>query len=104
VISREKRELEKLLQHFNIFVDNPCCILTQELSKSFINGAEREKYEFFLKVELDLVDRLHSTDIGDQATSLERIKEELTQSNEMLTEANDELVPLPSHLLSLTTH
>lgn len=50
VISREKRELEKLLQHFNIFVDNPCCILTQEQSKSFINGAEREKYEFFLKV------------------------------------------------------
>jgi structural maintenance of chromosomes protein 6 len=50
VISREKRELEKLLQHFNIFVDNPCCILSQEQSKSFINGAEKEKYEFFLKV------------------------------------------------------
>lgn len=75
IISREKRELEKLLQHFNIFVDNPCCILTQEQSKSFINGAEKEKYDFFLK-----------------ATSLERIREELSQSYEMLKEASEEQV------------
>jgi hypothetical protein len=50
VISSEKRELEQLLRTFNIYVDNPCCVLTQEESKKFIQGHEKDKYAFFLKV------------------------------------------------------
>ena len=50
VVSTEKRELESILRSFNIFVDNPCCVLTQEESKKFIQGQEKEKYDFFLKV------------------------------------------------------
>lgn len=38
------------MRAFNIYVDNPCCVLTQEESKKFIQGHEKEKYEFFLKV------------------------------------------------------
>lgn len=49
-ISTEKRELERMLKTFNIFIDNPCCVLTQEESKKFIGGHERDKYDFFLKV------------------------------------------------------
>ena len=45
-----KDVLEKLTQQFNICVPNPCCILTQEESKKFINGQDRDKYDFFLKV------------------------------------------------------
>ena len=43
-------ELERILYTFNIFVENPCCILTQEESKKFIQGHEKDKYDFFLKV------------------------------------------------------
>lgn len=39
-----------MLKSFNIFIDNPCCVLTQEESKKFIGGQEKEKYQFFLKV------------------------------------------------------
>lgn len=49
-MSRERAELDKILQNFNVYVENPCCILTQEQSKTFINGAAAEKYTFFLKV------------------------------------------------------
>jgi chromosome segregation ATPase len=49
LVSTKKDDLDKLLQTFNIFADNPCCILTQEESKKFIQGHEKEKYEFFLK-------------------------------------------------------
>ena len=39
-----------MLRAFNIYVDNPVCVLTQEESKKFIQGQEREKYDFYLKV------------------------------------------------------
>lgn len=45
-----KDVLEKLTHQFNICVPNPCCILTQEESKKFINGQDKDKYDFFLKV------------------------------------------------------
>ncbi len=50
VISCEKLILEQILRKFNIYVDNPCCVLTQEESKKFIQGHERDKYLLFLKV------------------------------------------------------
>lgn len=59
-MSTEKKELDIILVCFNIFVSNPCCVLTQEESKKFISGAATEKYDFFLK-----------------ATGLERNKAEL---------------------------
>lgn len=50
VVSREKKDLEVMLRTFNIYIDNPCCVLTQEESKQFIHGGAPAKYEFFLKV------------------------------------------------------
>lgn len=50
IIANERKELEKMLRAFNIYVDNPVCVLTQEESKKFIQGQEREKYDFYLKV------------------------------------------------------
>lgn len=68
-----------MLRTFNIFVDTPCCILTQEESKRLIHGSAREKYEFFLK-----------------ATGLRMIHEELTLADKMVEDARgrlDELRP-----------
>mmetsp|Transcript_12716 Transcript_12716/g.12359 ORF Transcript_12716/g.12359 Transcript_12716/m.12359 type:complete len:1152 (-) Transcript_12716:632-4087(-) len=48
-ISTESKELDRICMTFNIQVKNPCCVLTQEESKKFIQGQEKEKYQFFLK-------------------------------------------------------
>eukprot|EP01037_Dinobryon_pediforme_P030614 gene30614-34754_t len=45
----EKKELQQILTSFNIQVDNPCCVLTQEESKKFIQGSDKDKFAFFMK-------------------------------------------------------
>ncbi len=64
-ISRKKSDLEKMLQMFNIYVDNPCNVMTQEESKKFIRSKNSDKYSFFLK-----------------ATGLNRLREDLMDIHE----------------------
>ncbi|NXC47786.1 SMC6 protein, partial [Penelope pileata] len=60
VISSKKEELLGVLDHFNIQVDNPVSVLTQEMSKHFLQSKnEGDKYKFFMK-----------------ATQLEQMKED----------------------------
>jgi chromosome segregation ATPase len=48
-ISTKRADLDRLLSRFDIRVENPCCVLTQEQSKKFIKGREEDKYDFFMK-------------------------------------------------------
>uniref|UniRef100_A0A671LSS2 Structural maintenance of chromosomes protein 6 n=1 Tax=Sinocyclocheilus anshuiensis TaxID=1608454 RepID=A0A671LSS2_9TELE len=49
-VSSKKDELISILDHFNIQVDNPVSILTQEMSKHFLHSkGEGDKYKFFMK-------------------------------------------------------
>ncbi|KAM9298712.1 structural maintenance of chromosomes protein 6 isoform 1-T1 [Morus bassanus] len=60
IISSKKEELLGILDHFNIQVDNPVSVLTQEMSKHFLQSKnEGDKYKFFMK-----------------ATQLEQMKED----------------------------
>ncbi|KFQ68160.1 Structural maintenance of chromosomes protein 6, partial [Phaethon lepturus] len=60
LISSKKDELIGILDHFNIQVDNPVSVLTQEMSKHFLQSKnEGDKYKFFMK-----------------ATQLEQMKED----------------------------
>uniref|UniRef100_G1NMM1 Structural maintenance of chromosomes protein 6 n=1 Tax=Meleagris gallopavo TaxID=9103 RepID=G1NMM1_MELGA len=60
VISSKKEELLGMLDHFNIQVENPVSVLTQEMSKLFLQSKnEGDKYKFFMK-----------------ATQLEQMKED----------------------------
>ncbi|NXX17970.1 SMC6 protein, partial [Podargus strigoides] len=60
LISSKKEELIGILDHFNIQVDNPVSVLTQEMSKQFLMSKnEGDKYKFFMK-----------------ATQLEQMKED----------------------------
>ncbi|NWS72921.1 SMC6 protein, partial [Crotophaga sulcirostris] len=60
LISSKKEELVGILDHFNIQVDNPVSVLTQEMSKHFLQSKnETDKYKFFMK-----------------ATQLEQMKED----------------------------
>lgn len=50
LVSSKKEELVYILDHFNIQVDNPVSILTQEMSKHFLHSkGEGDKYKFFMK-------------------------------------------------------
>ncbi|KAM9553736.1 structural maintenance of chromosomes protein 6 isoform 2-T2 [Salvelinus alpinus] len=60
LVSAKKDELLAILDHFNIQVDNPVSMLTQEMSKHFLHSkGEGDKYRFFMK-----------------ATQLEQMKED----------------------------
>ncbi|XP_016382160.1 structural maintenance of chromosomes protein 6-like [Sinocyclocheilus rhinocerous] len=62
LVSSKKEELISILDHFNIQVDNPVSILTQEISKDLLHSkGEGDIYKFFLK-----------------ATQLDQMKEDLT--------------------------
>uniref|UniRef100_A0A3Q2DB56 Structural maintenance of chromosomes protein 6 n=1 Tax=Cyprinodon variegatus TaxID=28743 RepID=A0A3Q2DB56_CYPVA len=53
LVSNKKEELIAVLDHFNIQLDNPVSILSQEMSKQFLHSKnESDKYKFFMKATL----------------------------------------------------
>ncbi|KAI4905310.1 hypothetical protein NFI96_022725, partial [Prochilodus magdalenae] len=69
LVSLKKEELVAILDHFNIQVDNPVSVLTQEMSKHFLHSkGEGDKYKFFMK-----------------ATQLEQMKEDYSYIMETKT-------------------
>lgn len=49
-VSERKQELDELLEHFGILINNPICILNQEVSKTFLHSKRPEdKFELFMK-------------------------------------------------------
>ena len=51
------------MNQFNIQIDNPCAVMTQDTSRSFISSSPHDKYKFFLK-----------------ATQLQRMREDLDEA------------------------
>uniref|UniRef100_A0A6I8PMA1 Structural maintenance of chromosomes protein 6 n=1 Tax=Xenopus tropicalis TaxID=8364 RepID=A0A6I8PMA1_XENTR len=75
VISNKKEELTMILDHFNIQVDNPVSVLTQEMSKLFLQSKnESDKYKFFMK-----------------ATQLEQMKEDYSYIMETKSKTHDQV-------------
>lgn len=67
-VSDKKKDLQSIMEQFNIQVDNPCTVLMQDTSKMFLNSNKPErKYALFLK-----------------ATQLEQMKEDLEGIGENL--------------------
>ncbi|KAL6105278.1 uncharacterized protein ACO6RY_06840 [Pungitius sinensis] len=53
LISNKKEDLTAILDHFNIQLDNPVSILSQEMCKQFLHSkSESDKYKFFMKATL----------------------------------------------------
>lgn len=72
-VSDKKEMLNSILIHFNIYIDNPCCLLTQEDSKKFISGQEAEKYDFFLKATGLHSVRQKNIDIRDELGLIKKL-------------------------------
>lgn len=66
-VSERKAELDEMLEHFGILINNPICILNQEVSKTFLHSKKPEdQYDLFMK-----------------ATTLETIENEYQQCREL---------------------
>lgn len=49
-VSERKQELDEMVDHFGILINNPICILNQEVSKTFLHSKKPEdKFDLFLK-------------------------------------------------------
>ncbi|KAL1602663.1 hypothetical protein SLS60_006080 [Paraconiothyrium brasiliense] len=62
VVSTKKSELEDIIDHFGLQIDNPMNVLTQDMARQFLNDSNpKEKYKFFLKgTQLEALDRDYS--------------------------------------------
>ncbi|KAF0698919.1 Aste57867_10483 [Aphanomyces stellatus] len=49
IVSKSKADLEAMLDHLNIQIENPCAVLDQENAKLFLKGDPADKYKFFLQ-------------------------------------------------------
>ena len=82
-VTDQKRELDGILKQFSISCENPCCVLTQELSKRFIQGNESDKYDFFLK----------ATGLEMTRSELDKVKTDLEEVKIFLEGAESKLQP-----------
>eukprot|EP00624_Nannochloropsis_granulata_P003815 evm.model.NODE_29330_length_32469_cov_23.021097.5 len=46
-VSKKKEDVDRMLDLFNIQIENPCALLDQENAKRFIQGDPGEKFKFF---------------------------------------------------------
>ncbi|TKY67999.1 Structural maintenance of chromosomes protein 6A [Spatholobus suberectus] len=77
VVSR-KADLLEIIEHFNIDVENPCVIMSQDKSREFLHsGNKKDKFKFFYKATLlqQVNDLLES--ISNEITAAHGIVEEL---------------------------
>ena len=82
VVSTRKDELMEILDQFNIQIDNPVSILTQDTSRSFLNASnEKDKYAFFLKAtQLEQMSSDYQLTIEEK----ERTKEMLNKKRQII--------------------
>lgn len=91
-VAHKREDLQELLDHFNIEVENPCVIMTQDKSREFLHaGSGKEKFKFFFKATL----------LQQVSDILDNIKESLKHATGVINEIQDELKPFLEELKSL---
>ncbi|KAL6530279.1 hypothetical protein OROHE_014632 [Orobanche hederae] len=52
-VGTKKEDLREIIEHFNIDVENPCVIMSQDKSREFLHsGNAKDKFKFFFKATL----------------------------------------------------
>ncbi|XP_067837706.1 structural maintenance of chromosomes protein 6-like [Heptranchias perlo] len=101
LVSTKKEELNTILDQFNIQVDNPVSILTQEMSKHFLQSkSEADKYKFFMKAtQLEQMRDDYSYIMQTKALTNEKIEkqdENLLELKDQVKEKEDRYKSLAS--------
>ncbi|XP_066397226.1 structural maintenance of chromosomes protein 6B-like [Miscanthus floridulus] len=80
-VAHRKDDLNEIIEHFNIEVENPCVIMSQDKSREFLHsGNDKDKFKFFFKATLlQQVNDLLAT-IRDNLYIADSIVEELEAS------------------------
>lgn len=90
-VAGRKDELRELVEHFNIDVENPCVIMSQDKSREFLHsGNDKDKFKFFFKATLlqqvnDLLQSIYeqlgsaNTIVDELEASIKPIEKELTE-------------------------
>ena len=81
VVSNKRDELQEILDHIQLQVDNPMTILTQDTARQFLgNSSSMEKYKLFMKgVQLSHLDNDY-TMVEGQISTLEQTLESKTDA------------------------
>ena len=101
IVSRKKADLDNMIDHFNIQIENPCAVLDQENAKKFLKGSEKDRYEFFLKAtdlfsmkakynKMDVqIKQIENEDRAREADKLEAMKRVKDEAEREFEEAKE---------------
>lgn len=91
-IGTKREDLREIVEHFNIDVENPCTIMSQDKSREFLHsGNGKDKFKFFFKATLlQQVDDL-----------LKGIAKQLNDANGLVNHMEDSLKPTLKELEEL---
>ncbi|PON53147.1 Structural maintenance of chromosomes protein [Trema orientale] len=91
-VASKKEELRELVEHFNIDVENPCVVMSQDKSREFLHsGNDRDKFKFFFKATL----------LQQVNDLLENIDQILKSANGTVCELEDSVKPIEKELNEL---
>ncbi|XP_011027956.1 PREDICTED: structural maintenance of chromosomes protein 6B-like isoform X2 [Populus euphratica] len=91
-VASRREDLRELIEHFNIDVENPCVIMTQDKSREFLHsGNEKDKFKFFFKATL-------LQQVNDLLLS---INEQLKSANALVDELEASIKPIEKELTEL---
>ncbi|XP_065871539.1 structural maintenance of chromosomes protein 6B-like isoform X2 [Euphorbia lathyris] len=91
-VASRREELQELIEHFNIDVENPCVIMSQDKSREFLHsGNDKDKFKFFFKATL-------LQKVGDL---LQNINEQLRSTNALVDELEATIKPIEKELNEL---
>ncbi|KAH0707313.1 hypothetical protein KY290_010447 [Solanum tuberosum] len=88
-VASKREELQELIVHFNIDVENPCVIMSQDKSREFLHsGNSKDKFKFFFKATL--LQQVEDLLIG--------IQSQLKNANELVAEMEKSINPIVKEL------
>ncbi|KAL7582405.1 hypothetical protein Lser_V15G43696 [Lactuca serriola] len=91
-VATRKEDIRELVEHFNIDVENPCVVMSQDKSREFLHsGNDKDKFKFFFKATLlSQVDDL-----------LKSVKDNLDKANSEVVELERSIAPIEKELNEL---
>uniref|UniRef100_A0A1J3I1T9 Structural maintenance of chromosomes protein 6 n=1 Tax=Noccaea caerulescens TaxID=107243 RepID=A0A1J3I1T9_NOCCA len=91
-ISSRREELRELVEHFNIDVENPCVVMSQDKSREFLHsGNDKDKFKFFFKATL----------LQQVNDLLQSIYENLKAATAIVDEMEDLIKPIEKEISEL---
>ncbi|KAM7252281.1 hypothetical protein ACFE04_024164 [Oxalis oulophora] len=88
-VSGKKGDLLEIVEHFNIDVENPCVIMSQDKSREFLHsGNDKDKFKFFYKASL----------LQQVNDLLQSICEQLNCANAVVDELESSIRPIEKEL------